>query len=155
MTAEPFIRITPIGYVTTSYDDLALTPPQPSESAQAIGQVVLNANFVDALLGLEQYPFLWLITWVHRDATEPGPLQVVPRAKQATGEIQGVFASRSPRRPNSIGLSLVRQLGIDDNIITFAGVDMVDGTPVLDIKPWFADCDLPPDGDGLPGSLPA
>ncbi len=154
MTADPLIRIAPIGYVTTSYDDLALTPPQPSESAQAIGQVVLDADFIDALVGLEQYPFLWLITWLHRDATEPGPLQVVPRAKQATGEIQGVFASRSPRRPNSIGLSLVRQLGIEENVVTFAGVDMVDGTPVLDIKPWFADCDLPRDGTGRPDPPP-
>jgi tRNA (Thr-GGU) A37 N-methylase len=67
----------------------------------------------------------------------------VPRATEATGEVQGVFASRSPVRPNAIALSLVRRLGVDGNVITVGGVDLLDGTPVLDIKPWFADCDLP------------
>jgi tRNA (adenine37-N6)-methyltransferase len=58
--------------------------------------------------------------------------------------VQGVFASRAPVRPNPIGLSLVRLLGIEGNVVTVAGTDLLDGTPVLDIKPWFADCDLPP-----------
>lgn len=143
MTPDPVIRITPIGHVTTSYADPVLTPPQPTESAEAIGKVVVNADLVDALLGLERYEYLWLVTWLHRAGTEPGPLHLLPRATRETGEVQGVFASRSPRRPNSIGLSLVQRLRLEENVITFAGVDLVDGTPVLDIKPWFADCDLP------------
>jgi len=69
----------------------------------------------------------------------------VPRATEATGEIQGVFASRFPLRPNPIGLHLVRLLAVTGPVVAFAGVDLVDGTPVLDIKPWFADCDLPAD----------
>ena len=54
-----------------------------------------------------------------------------------------MFASRSPVRPNAIGLSLVRRLDIAANVLTVGAVDLVDGTPVLDIKPWFADCDAP------------
>ena len=65
-----------------------------------------------------------------------------------TAVIQGVFASRFPYRPNGIGLSLVRVLGIAHDVITVGGADLLDGTPVLDIKPWFADCDDP---RALPG----
>jgi tRNA-Thr(GGU) m(6)t(6)A37 methyltransferase TsaA len=144
MTARSLAEITPIGYVTTSFTDLSGTPSQASESTQSTGTVVLREDLVDALLGLDRYAFLWLVTWLHQGNDEPAPLQCVPRAKEPEGKIQGVFASRSPRRPNSIGLSLVRQLEVVDNTITFAGVDLVDGTPVLDIKPWFEDCDLPP-----------
>jgi len=136
--------MTPIGHVTTSYTEPSETPSQASENLPVTGKVVLREDLVDALLGLERYPFLWLITWLHRGAAVPAPLQCVPRAAEAKGQIQGVFASRSPRRPNSIGLSLVRQLEIVEHTISFAGVDLIDGTPVLDIKPWFADCDLPP-----------
>ena len=138
------LEITPIGHVTTSFTDLSAVPSQASESTQSTGTVVLRKDLVDALLGLDRYPFLWLVTWLHQGGDEPAPLQCVPRAKEAEGKTQGVFASRSPRRPNSIGLSLVRQLQVVDNTIAFAGVDLIDGTPVLDIKPWFEDCDLPP-----------
>jgi tRNA (adenine37-N6)-methyltransferase len=148
MTAELPIEIDPIGHVTTSYTDPPGMPGQASENREATGTLVVRPELVDALLGLERYPFLWLLTWLHRGDPGPAALRVLPRATEATGEIQGVFASRWPRRPNSIGLSLVRQLGLVDNVISFAGVDLIDGTPVLDIKPWFADCDLPSALDG-------
>jgi tRNA-Thr(GGU) m(6)t(6)A37 methyltransferase TsaA len=139
----PSLEITPIGHVTSSFTGLTAVPSQASENPQSTGTVVLREDLVDALLGLDRYPFLWLVTWLHQGDDEPAPLRCVPRAKEAEGKIQGVFASRSPRRPNSIGLSLVRQLQVVDNTIAFAGVDLIDGTPVLDIKPWFEDCDLP------------
>jgi tRNA (adenine37-N6)-methyltransferase len=145
------IEFNPVGYVTTSYADPSGAPHQASANADAVGQVVLREELVPALLGLAGYPYIWLLTWLHIQP-EPGdlPLQLVPRAKEATGEVQGVFASRAPERPNPIGLSLVRQLGVEGNVIRFGGVDLVDGTPVVDIKPWFADCDLPADlGDGV------
>lgn len=67
----------------------------------------------------------------------------VPRAMQATGEVQGVFASRSPLRPNRSDSALVRAFGVVGNVVTVQGIDVADGTPLLDIKPWFADCDDP------------
>jgi tRNA-Thr(GGU) m(6)t(6)A37 methyltransferase TsaA len=138
MTAAP----EPIGHVETSYRDPSSVPSQASES-EVTARVVVDERFVDGLLGLDRYPYLWLLTWLH-DQPEERPLRLVPRATEATGEVQGVFASRAPGRPNPIGLSLVRQLGIEGRVVTVAGVDLLDGTPVLDIKPWFADCDLPP-----------
>ncbi|MBV9951766.1 MAG: tRNA (N6-threonylcarbamoyladenosine(37)-N6)-methyltransferase TrmO [Acidimicrobiia bacterium] len=133
----------PIGYLQTDYAEIASAPPQASLS-RSIALVVVDEAYLDGLLGLDRYPHLWLVTWLH-DQPADRPLQLVPRATEATGEVQGVFASRSPVRPNPIGLSLVRQLGVDGTVVTVAGTDLLDGTPVLDLKPWFADCDLPTD----------
>jgi tRNA (adenine37-N6)-methyltransferase len=138
------MHVLPIGRVESDYTDPSATPSQAAENAGAGGRVVVHEEFVDALLGLDGYPYVWLLTWLHQRAPhEDVPLQLVPRAMEGTGRVQGVFASRSPRRPNPIGLSLVRNLGVAGNVVTFGGVDLLDGTPVLDLKPWFADCDAP------------
>jgi tRNA-Thr(GGU) m(6)t(6)A37 methyltransferase TsaA len=136
--------LTLVGHVVSDHHDPAATPPQASANSAATAAVVVRDDLVDALLGLDRYPHVWLLTWLHAGAADgPAPLQLVPRATEATGEVQGVFASRAPQRPNPIGLSLVQLLGVEGNIVRFAGVDLLDGTPVLDIKPWFDDCDEP------------
>jgi len=136
--------LTPIGHVTTDYHDPASIPPQAAANPSATAAVVIREDLVDALLGLDRYEHVWLLTWLHAGVgAEPAPLRLVPRATEATRELQGVFASRAPWRPNPIGMSLVRLLGVDSNVVRFAGVDLLDGTPVLDIKPWFDDCDNP------------
>jgi tRNA-Thr(GGU) m(6)t(6)A37 methyltransferase TsaA len=134
----------PIGHVETPHTDARNTPSQASESDDA-ARVVVDARFADGLLGLDRYEYLWLLTWLHRQPDDR-PLRLVPRATEATGEVQGVFASRSPNRPNAIGLSLVRCVAVVGNVVTVDGVDLIDGTPVLDIKPWFDDCDTVHDG---------
>jgi tRNA-Thr(GGU) m(6)t(6)A37 methyltransferase TsaA len=138
MTAAQF---EPIGRLETPYGDLDSPPSQASESGST-ARIVVEPRFADGLLGLERYPYLWIITWLDRRPQEP-PLRLVPRATEASGEVQGVFASRSPVRPCGIGLSLVRMIAVEGNVITVRGVDLLDETPVLDIKPWFADCDDP------------
>ena len=137
--------VIPIGHVRSGYTDPELIPPQSLHNLGATGSVVVRHDLVDALLGLDRYEYLWLITWLHAEPIESQlpPLQLVPRATKATGEVQGVFASRAPQRPNPIGLSLVSNRGVHGNVVDFAGVDLLDGTPVLDIKPWFADADEP------------
>jgi tRNA-Thr(GGU) m(6)t(6)A37 methyltransferase TsaA len=139
-------QLHPIGHVATEHREVAATPSQATET-DAPARVAVLPEYVDGLLGLERYEFVWLITWLDRQPSER-PLRVVPRTTEATGELQGVFASRFPYRPNGIGLSLVRVLEIADDVITVRGADLLDGTPVLDIKPWFADCDDP---GALPG----
>src|SRR3954454_16545070 len=143
MSTEPF---EPIGHLETAYTQ-AGSPPSQASLSESVARVVVDEAYVYGLLGLDRYPHLWLLTWLH-DQPDERPLQLVPRATEATGEVQGVFASRAPVRPNPIGLSLVRLLGVDGNVLTVAGTDLLDGTPVLDIKPWFADCDLPTDSSG-------
>lgn len=138
MTAAVF---EPIGHVESGHTLVDGAPSQASDDG-GTARVVVDERFADGLLGLDRYEHLWILTWLDRQPEER-PLRLVPRATEASGEVQGVFASRAPVRPNAIGLSLVRQLGIAGTTITVGGVDLVHGTPVLDIKPWFADCDDP------------
>ena len=137
------LAVHPIGHVRTDVTDISAAAPQASLGSALTGRIVVDDEFADGLLGLDRYRWLWLLTLLHDQPDGPVPLQLVPRATEATGEVQGVFASRSPLRPNPIGLSLVEQLGVDGTVISFRGVDLLDGTPVLDIKPWFDDCDRP------------
>jgi tRNA-Thr(GGU) m(6)t(6)A37 methyltransferase TsaA len=133
-----------IGWVRSPLQEMGAAPNQGLGS-DAVGRVEVRPELHDALLGLERHSHVWLLCWFDRQPTfTPSDLQLVPQATVATGEVQGVFASRSPLRPNPIGLSLVRQLSVEDGVLAFAGVDLLDGTPVLDIKPWFADADQPP-----------
>ena len=138
--------VVPIGHIRSGYADVGALPSQSLGNLEATGTVVVRDDLVDALLGLDRYEHIWLLTWLGAEpiTSQHPPLQLVPRATEATGEVQGVFASRAPARPNPIGLSLVRNRGVRGTVVEFAGVDLLDGTPVLDIKPWFADSDVPP-----------
>jgi tRNA (adenine37-N6)-methyltransferase len=131
----------PIGHLETPHRDPHSVPSQASVSP-TLARIVVDRRFIEGLLGLERYEHLWIITWLDR-LPHDRPLRIVPRATEATGEVQGVFASRSPVRPCGIGLSLVQRIAVADNVVTIRGVDLLDETPVLDIKPWFADCDEP------------
>ncbi len=84
------------------------------------------------------------MTWLGTDGDGPVELRQVPFLLRPQGHHVGLFAMRGPRRPNPIGLSLVRLVGLDGPRITFAGVDLVDRTPVLDLKPYVAQFDRPP-----------
>lgn len=133
----------PIGRIRSAHTAAGAAPNQASDSpADATAVIEVRPRYSDALLGLDRYRHLWVLSWLHDQPDDP-PLRLVPEATRATGELQGVFASRAPQRPNPIGLSLVQLLGVDDLTLTVSGVDLLDGTPVLDLKPWFADCDLP------------
>jgi tRNA-Thr(GGU) m(6)t(6)A37 methyltransferase TsaA len=141
---EPPLLLVPIGHIFTGRPDAVQIAAQATEASPATAQITLRTELADGLLGIERYRYLWILSWLHHaDSADPPPLRLVPRAAEAAGQLQGVFASRAPRRPNSIGLSLVRHLHTRGNVITVAGVDLVHGTPVLDIKPWFRDCDDP------------
>lgn len=144
----PAIELAPIGYVLTGFADPADAPSQAAEAVAEAGRVVLYDRYAAGLTGLRGHPYLWLITWLHaQPAEQTTELLVVPRSMEATGGRTGVYATRSPHRPNRLGLSLVRVSSISGNIIEFCGVDLVSGTPVLDIKPWYRGIDSPPEGD--------
>src|SRR5687767_3383553 len=95
----------PIGYVRSSYTDVDRLPPQSLDNIDATGEVIVRDDLVGALLGLDRYEHLWLLTWLGDEpiATQHPPLQLVPRATEASGEVQGVFASRAPRRRTRSG----------------------------------------------------
>lgn len=102
------------------------------------------SNPEHALEGLEQFSHLWIIYNFHRNEANTGKAKVAP--PRLNGKRVGVFSTRSPHRPCAIGLSLVEIASIDGACVHFIGTDMVDGTPVLDIKPYIPRYDNPEEG---------
>ncbi len=130
----------PIGYLTTPFSDRFGIPRQPRLAPHAQGQLRLLRPYdrAEAVRGLEAFSHVWLSFVFHRSAGEWRPTVRPPRL--GGNQRVGVFASRSPFRPNALGLSLVELLAIDTSngvVLTFGGVDLLDGTPVLDIKPYL------------------
>jgi tRNA-Thr(GGU) m(6)t(6)A37 methyltransferase TsaA len=146
MTIRPHspLAVVPIGRVESPFTRPTAAPPQASASGLVEARVVVGPDLVDGLDGLAAYEHIWLLTWLHlQPAAEQRTLRVAARSTEATGDLSGIFACRHPHRPNPIGLSLVRLTDVRENVLTVAGVDLIDGTPVVDIKPWFDDCDDP------------
>jgi len=139
----PATTVTPIGQVRTAYHDQEHTPSQAAEAARERGRVVIFPRFRAGLRGIENCRHLWLITHLDQQPEPGDDLEVVPR-KATDGQRYGVFATRSPYRPNRLGLSLITVTAVRPGEIDFTGVDLLDGTPVLDLKPWVAGIDVPP-----------
>lgn len=135
-----------IGVVRTPYADRTDAALQPVFAPDIEGEVQLDPRYVDALDGLEGFSHVWLLTWLAPfDGPAPDPeLRQVPLLLRDEPETFGIFATRGPRRPNPIGLSLVRLVEIAGTTLRFAGVDLVDGTALLDIKPYVRTFDEPP-----------
>jgi tRNA-Thr(GGU) m(6)t(6)A37 methyltransferase TsaA len=141
-----------IGVVRSAYTTRADTPVQSALNASGTAIVEVEARFAAALEGLDGFDYAWVITWLGAagdPAPDDVPLRQVPfllrRQPRQPREV-GVLATRGPRRINPIGLSLVRIVDVGPSTLRFAGVDMIDGTPVVDIKPFVARFDRP-DGD--------
>ena len=138
--------LTAIGHVTTAFEDAARTPIQAQRDLTQRGRVHLDEPYRTGLEGLDGFDYALLITYLDRsDRHEPSPdgWKVVPFLLGGTGHEVGTFATRHPCRPNPIGLSLVRVVATRHDGFEFAGVDLVDQTPLLDIKPWVPDFDTP------------
>jgi len=125
------LAIAPIGVIHTPFKSAEGTPIQGVAGKGAEGVVEVTPNLIEGLRDLEDFDRLWLIYQFDR-ASES---QLVVRPYLDTTE-RGVFATRSPVRPNHIGISVVRLLHIEQNCLYIADVDMLDGTPLLDIKPY-------------------
>jgi tRNA-Thr(GGU) m(6)t(6)A37 methyltransferase TsaA len=135
--ADPVsIRYEPIGVVRSPFSELEGMPLQPVAAADVRGQIEIYEPFVAGLADLDGFSHLHVIAHMHR--ARPGGLSVVPFLDDSA---RGVFATRSPRHPNPIGLSVVRLLGVNGSVLELAGVDLLDGTPVLDLKPYVPEFD--------------
>lgn len=130
------ISLQTIGRLRTPFIEMAGTPIQPVFAKGALGQVVIDEEFAAALEDIEGFERLWLIYFMDRAAAfQP---KVVPY--RDTHE-HGVLATRAPCRPNPIGLSVVRFLRREGAVLHVADVDMLDDTPLLDLKPYVAQFD--------------
>jgi tRNA-Thr(GGU) m(6)t(6)A37 methyltransferase TsaA len=136
---RPEIVIQPIGVIRTPHRSASGTPIQPRYAKHAEGEVVVDQHLEPALADIEGFERVWLVYWLDRaGAFKP---RVVPY--RDTRE-HGLFATRSPCRPNQIGLSAVRVVGRQGRTLRVAGIDALDGTPLLDIKPYVPEFDAHP-----------
>nr|WP_320132137.1 tRNA (N6-threonylcarbamoyladenosine(37)-N6)-methyltransferase TrmO [uncultured Holophaga sp.] len=132
------LTLHPIGTVRSPHVDPDATPIQPRFAQGCPGTLELLPHLEDGLKDIEGFSHLILIYHLHR-ATE-GALIVEPFMDPTP---RGIFATRFPTRPNPIGLSVVRLAGRRGNLLDILDVDLLDGTPVLDIKPFYPRFDVP------------
>jgi tRNA-Thr(GGU) m(6)t(6)A37 methyltransferase TsaA len=138
MMEEKKIVFHSIGVIHSPFQDPADMPIQPSAAEGVEGTVVLDPMLQEGLKDLEGFSHIILLYHFHQ-AAEPD-LLVKPFLDQKK---RGVFATRAPRRPNGIGLSVVRLLEIQNNKLHITNLDILDGTPLLDIKPYVPYFDKP------------
>lgn len=130
------ITFKPIGTIHSPYKDTKDIPKQPIQGRGIIAEIEIFPEYIDGLKDLENYSHIMLIFNFH--LSKCFDLRVVPYKEK---QIRGVFATRSPRRPNQIGMSIVRLDSIDKNILNISNIDIIDGTPLLDIKPFIKEMD--------------
>lgn len=130
------MELRPIGVIHTPFEDTEGMPIQPSGAKGIRGTVEVLPEFAEGLKDLEGFSHVTLIFHFHR--AKEHRLIVTPFMGT---EPRGVFATRSPSRPNPIGLSTVRLIAVRGNVLDIDGVDMLDGTPLLDIKPYVPEFD--------------
>lgn len=127
----------PVGVVRSRFADTAGMPIQTAGAPDETGSLEVFPEYAAGLRDIEGFEFLILLTHLHRNDKEP--LEVTPFLDDRS---HGVFATRAPSRPNHIGLSIVRLTSVEGATLFFSGNDMIDGTPVLDIKPYVPAFDL-------------
>jgi tRNA-Thr(GGU) m(6)t(6)A37 methyltransferase TsaA len=130
------ITYEPIGVVHSPFQEPRGTPIQPPSAEGVAGTVEVFLEYVEGLKDLDGFSHIILLYHFH--LSKRSPLRVKPYMDD---EARGVFAMRGPSRPNPIGLSIVRLVRVEGNILHIQDVDIVDGTPVLDIKPYVPEFD--------------
>ncbi|MCF6175189.1 MAG: tRNA (N6-threonylcarbamoyladenosine(37)-N6)-methyltransferase TrmO [Victivallaceae bacterium] len=140
MLQDSEITFKPIGIIHTPFKELAGMPIQPAGAHGKHGTVELFPAFSDGLKDIEGFSHIILL--YHLNRSNDFKLQVAPFLED---EKHGVFAVRAPKRPNQIGMSIVKLVKREGSIIYIDNPDMLDGTPLLDIKPYIPDFDAYPD----------
>ena len=125
------IQFTPIGLIHSSHTVAENTPIQPCYATDCKGHVEIYPQYAEGLQDIEGYSHIYLIFCLHQAAAMR--LMVKPFLQDTE---RGVFATRAPCRPNPIGMSIVQLLARDGNILHISGVDILDKSPLLDIKPY-------------------
>jgi tRNA-Thr(GGU) m(6)t(6)A37 methyltransferase TsaA len=125
------ISITPIGIIETPFDDLKGMPIQPSGADKIQGTIIIDKEYEEGLSDLEGFSHIILLYHFHK--SKGYNLMVKPFMDD---QQRGLFSTRAPRRPNPIGLSIVQLIKIENNKISIQGIDVLNGTPLIDIKPY-------------------
>ncbi|WP_220812162.1 tRNA (N6-threonylcarbamoyladenosine(37)-N6)-methyltransferase TrmO [Pseudomonas paralcaligenes] len=138
--------ITPIGFLRSCFKEKFAIPRQPQLAPAARGVLELVPPFdrAEAVEGLEQVSHVWLLFLFHQALEEKPRLKVRPPRLGGNASM-GVFATRATHRPNGIGQSVVKLEKVEPGRLWLSGIDLLDGTPVLDIKPYVPYADQVPD----------
>lgn len=130
--ASEVIGMVPVGYVESDY----LEPVYNEEVYDQVSKIVIKEEFKDGLYRIEDFEKLYILFYFSKSKG----YKLIHR-RRYDGEISGVFASRSPYRPNGIGLTVVELLKVEGNVLHVKGLDAINGTPVLDIKPYIKEAE--------------
>jgi tRNA-Thr(GGU) m(6)t(6)A37 methyltransferase TsaA len=133
------INYQPIGVIHSPFKDIEGMPIQPTGAINSRGRIEILPEFVAGLKDLAGFSHIILLYHFHQ--VQASQLIVTPFLD---AQPRGVFATRAPKRPNPIGLSIVKLLSIEQNILHIENVDILDGTPLLDIKPYVPEFDEHP-----------
>ena len=136
----PVFTYTPIGTIHSPFTEPAGMPIQPAGAAGVRGTIRINEEFREGLRDLSGFSRVILIYAFHR--SKGYELEVIPFLDTVP---HGIFATRSPRRPNAIGISVVQLISVNGCELVIEGVDVVDGTPLLDLKPYVPEFDCHPE----------
>ena len=124
------IKLKPVGFIKTK------AVGKEVRDKSLISKIVLREDLKESLEGIKEFSHIFVLFWLHEIADKAkGIKKVHPRGRQDM-PLLGVFATRTPYRPNPIGLTRVKLLDVESNVVTVQGLDAFDGTPVLDIKPF-------------------
>lgn len=140
--ADHFI-VRPIGFVRSPFGELAEAPRQAVLAEGVEGRIEVLPEHEHALDDLAGFDRIWILAWFDRSPTDgPRPSKVLPPRSDVK---RGVFATRSPHRPNPIALSAVRLVRVEGLVVHVKDLDLIEGTPVLDLKPYIPYADSFPD----------
>lgn len=131
MNPDQTFQLRPIGLVHSPFKECKDAPIQPAMAQGAVGSIRVFDEFAAGLKDLADFDRIWLLFWFHRAGTVR--MSVTPFLDS---QERGLFATRAPARPNPIGLSHVRLLAVEGSLLRVADLDLLDGTPLLDIKPY-------------------
>ena len=131
------IKFQPIGILHTPHKNAQGMPIQTAGAISIKGEIEIYPEFAEGLKDLDGFSHIILLYHFH--LSEGFNLLVIPFLDT---EVRGVFSTRAPRRPNSIGMSIVKLIEVKNNILYIENVDMLDGTPLLDIKPFIPATDV-------------
>jgi len=138
------IHLKPIGEVRTPYRDWAPHQPVERDAEEGKFRLVLSREYSEGLRDLERFTYVYVLTYLDR---QPKPVDMTVSPPWAKGKTVGLFASRSPGRPNPIGLSIVQVLRVEGSEVIISPIDFFDRTPILDIKPYFQGLDSKTDAN--------
>ena len=138
-TKPTSVTFNPIGIIRS---DLKKRTNARLELKKITAEIIIDTRYKDALHGLTGFSHIIVLFWMHLSNFDKSRLKAHPMGRKEA-PVQGIFSLRTPNRPNAIGKSTVKLLEIKDNILRVQGLDAIDGTPVLDIKPYIPGYDSP------------